>query len=211
MYYLGGMHIILNRCKSICFDSLLGVGCGNRRFFRGLASEYPDINTLGVGHAKQSVEMPREVSSYLDYEVIHFLGKGLYWRSATVTAIEVSECIFPGRMHAFISQMATVIERGRMTITVPHENKQIRDKYYQNFSEAGLAELLMPWFDLIVLLNRQLKLLITLELAVGGRDNHVEVMNSLLILNTLWEVYNQRYLYPRSESKYRRIVAVCEK
>jgi hypothetical protein len=205
------MYIILNRFESVCFDSLLGVGCGNGRFFRVLAGEHPDINTLGIGHAKQSVEMPREMSSYLGYEVVDFLGKDLYWRSDTVTAIEVPEYIPPGRMHAFISQMATVIEGGRMAITVPHENKQIRDKYYQDFSEAGLAELLIPWFDPVVILNRQLKLLIALELAVSGRDNHVEVMNSLLFLNTLWGLCNQRYLYAPSESQCRRIVAVCEK
>lgn len=28
-----GMDVILNRFESVCFDSLLGVGCGNGRFF----------------------------------------------------------------------------------------------------------------------------------------------------------------------------------
>jgi hypothetical protein len=196
----------------IClFDSLLDIRCGDRRLIQELAGEYLDINTLGVDYSKQPIEMPWRMSSCLGLEIVDFLERELNWQSDTVTAIEISEHISPDQMYAFISRMAdAVIERGRMVVTVSRENEQIQDKHYQHFSEAGLAELLIPWFDSVIPLNRQSKLFTALELAVGGRDNRI-VVNSPPILNALWGLYNQRYLYAPSESKCKRIAVVCEK
>jgi hypothetical protein len=155
--------------------------------------------------------MPWGMSSYLGLEVVDFLEGELHWQSDTVTGIKISEHIFPGQMHAFMSWMANaVIERRRMVVTVSRENEQIQDKQYQHFSEAGLAELSIPWFNSAVPLNRQSKVFTALKLAVGGRDSHV-VVNSPPILNALCGLYSQWYLYAPSESECKRITVVYER
>ncbi len=57
MHYLGGIQLVLEQINSYSFDSLIDVGCGDGRFLRELATEYPSVDTLGIDYSERSIAM----------------------------------------------------------------------------------------------------------------------------------------------------------
>jgi SAM-dependent methyltransferase len=213
MYYLGGIHVVLDQLEPWSFDSLINVGCGDGRFLRELAAKRPSVDTLDIDYSELSIAMARGMNPDLDYEVIDLLSEDVGRQFNVATAVEVLEHIPPDDLTTFVERIAgLLVEDGRFVLTVPHENKPVQDKHYQHFSAADLNPLLEPHFGSVgfVPFDKQSKVFTALELALGGRGNYF-VVNSPPIVNTLWRFYQRRYLYANSESNCRRIAAVCHR
>jgi 2-polyprenyl-3-methyl-5-hydroxy-6-metoxy-1,4-benzoquinol methylase len=213
MHYLGGMRVVLDQLAEWSFDSLVDVGCGDGRFLRELAENYPEVTALGVDYSERSIAMANGINPHLEYEVHNILEEDLDRRFDVATCIEVLEHIPPDDCAAFVAAIVdTLTDVGRLILTVPHSNKPVSDKHYQHFDSEILSELLEPHFDSVefVPFDRQSKLFTALELAIGGRGTHV-IVNSPPITNTLWKLYRRRYLYAPTEDDCRRIAAVCER
>jgi SAM-dependent methyltransferase len=213
MHYLGGIQLVLEQINSYSFDSLIDVGCGDGRFLRELATEYPSVDTLGIDYSERSIAMARGMNPDLNYKVINLISEDINKKFDIATCIEVLEHISPDDISTFISQIANlVINDGYLILTVPHKNKPVRNKHYQHFSLKDLESLLAPQFDIIecIPFDKQSKILTALEIALGGRGKHF-IINSPFIVNTLWKVYQRRYLYADSESNCRRIAVVCRR
>jgi SAM-dependent methyltransferase len=213
MYYLGGMRVVLDQLDSWAFDSLIDVDCGDVRFPRELAAERPSVDALGIDYSEQSIAMARGMNSDLDYAVIDLLSSDLSQEFDIATAVEVLEHIPPDNLPAFVSSITDVLaDDGRFVLTVPHENKPVQDKHYQHFSADDLESLLAPQFETVefVPFDKQSKVFTALELALGGSGRNF-VVNSPPIVDTLWKLYQRRYLYADSESNCRRIAAVCRR
>jgi 2-polyprenyl-3-methyl-5-hydroxy-6-metoxy-1,4-benzoquinol methylase len=213
MHYLGGMRVVLDQLEPWSFDSLIDVGCGDGRFLRELATERPSVDALGIDYSERSIAMARGMNPDLDYEVVDLLSDEVGREFDIATAVEVLEHIPPDDLPAFVSRIADLLtDDGRVVLTVPHENKPLQDKHYQHFSAADLESLLMPQFETVefVPFDKRSKVFTALELALGGRGRHF-VVNSPPVVDTLWKLYQRRYLYADSESNCRRIAAVCQR
>ncbi|WP_440989456.1 class I SAM-dependent methyltransferase [Haloarchaeobius baliensis] len=213
MHYLGGMRVVLDQLADWSFDSVVDIGCGDGRFLRELHDAYPAVESLGVDYSERSIAMAEGMNPHLDYEARNILEEELDREYDVATCIEVLEHIPPDDCPAFVAAIVdTLAPDGRLVLTVPHVNKAVADKHYQHFDAERLRSLLDPHFSDIefVPFDRQSKLFTVLELALGGRGNHV-IVNSPPITSRLWRLYRDRYLYASTEDDCRRIAAVCER
>lgn len=213
MHYLGGMRVVLDQLNGWSFDSLVDVGCGDGRFLRELAVNRPPVETLGIDYSKRSIEMARGMNPDLDYEVVDIFSDDVGQKFEVATAIEVLEHIPPKDLDRFVERITDLlVDDGRFVLTVPHTNKPVQDKHYQHFSSADLESVLDPLFDSVsfVPFDKKSKIFTALELALGGRGKHF-VVNSPLIVDSLWRLYKRRYLYADSEANCRRIAAICHR
>jgi SAM-dependent methyltransferase len=212
LHYLGGMRVVLDQLESHRFDSLIDVGCGDGRFLRELVGEYPGVDPLGVDYSERSIAMARAMNPDIDYEVRNVIEEPLDHEFDAATCVEVLEHVPPEDCDAFVATVADALAPGgRLVLTVPHSNKPVNDKHYRHFDSTDLSNLLSPHFETVefVPFDRRSKLLSGLELCLGGRGNHL-VINSPVITNALWRLYERRFLYAPDEDRCRRLAAVCE-
>ena len=149
----------------------------------------------------------------LNYKVTNLISGCINKRFDIATCIDVLEYMSPDDISTFISQIANlVINDGYLILTVPHKVKPVRNNHYQYFSLKDLESLLAPQFDIVecIPFDKQSEILTALEIALGGHGKHF-IINSPFIVNTLWKVYQRRYLYADSESNCRRIAVVCRR
>jgi SAM-dependent methyltransferase len=213
MHYLGGIRVVLDQLDPWSFDSLIDVGCGDGRFLRELLTKRPSVDAFGIDYSERPIAMARGMNPDLDFEVVDLLSEDVGREFDVATAVEVLEHIPPDDLPTFVARITDLlVDDGRFVLTVPHENKSVRDKHYQHFAAADLLHLLDPYFASVefVYFDKQSKLFTALELALGGRGNHF-VVNSPPVVDTLWRLYQRRYLYADSESNCRRIAVVCHR
>lgn len=213
MHYLGGMRVVLDQLEDWSFESVVDVGCGDGRFLRELHERYPSVASLGLDYSERSIPMANGMNPHLDYEARNILEEDIDRTFDVATCIEVLEHILPDDCGAFVEAVVDMMaDDGGLVLTVPHANKAVSDKHYQHFDSAKLRKLLGPHFETInfVPFDRQSKLFSALELAVGGRGGHI-IVNSPPIMNTIWKLYQRRYMYAPIEDDCRRIAAVCER
>lgn len=213
MHYLGGMRVVQDCLADIAFESLIDVGCGDGRFLREVRQEYPSVDVLGVDYSERSIAMARGMNPDIDYEVHDLLEESIDKTFDVVTSIEVLEHIPPEDCQEFITEMAQLVtDEGHLVLTVPHENKPVADKHYQHFTSDDLDMLIGDHFTSVeyVPFDRASKIFTSIELALGGRGNHV-VINTPLVVNAVWTLYQHRYLYAPDEGSCRRIAAICER
>lgn len=213
MHYLGGMQVVLDQLANWSFDSVVDIGCGDGRFLRELHDKYPDVELLGVDYSDRSIAMAEGMNPHLEYQSRNIIEEALDEEYDVATCIEVLEHIPREDCDEFVEAIVdTLVPAGKLVLTVPHVNKPVADKHYQHFNAAKLRSLLEPHFENVdfVPFDRRSKLFTVLELALGGRGNHV-IVNSPPITNTLWKLYRRRYLYAPTEDDCRRIAVICEK
>ena len=211
MHYLGGIRVVQDLLDESSFGSLIDVGCGDGRFLAELSRSRPDTRLLGVDYSERSVGMANGLNPQIDYKAINIIEEKLEEEFEVATAIEVLEHIEPRNCDAFVEAISEVlVDDGRLVLTVQHDNKSVSEKHYQHFDSTQLEELLDPYFSEIsfVPFDRQSKVFTALELAIGGRGNHL-IINTPVVTNTLWKLYTKRYMYAPTESSCRRIAAVC--
>ncbi|MDR9382699.1 MAG: class I SAM-dependent methyltransferase, partial [Natronomonas sp.] len=148
MHYLGGIRVVLDQLESWSFDSLIDLGCGDGRFLRELSTKRPSVDALGIDYSERSVAMARGMNPDLDYEVVDLLSEDVGREFEVATAVEVLEHIPPDDLPTFVARITDLlVDDGRFILTVPHENKPVRDKHYQHFAAADLLPLLDPSFE----------------------------------------------------------------
>lgn len=213
MHYLGGMRVVQDLLDEIAYSSLVDIGCGDGRFLSELSNSTQDTTLLGVDYSGRSIAMANGLNPHLDYEEMDIVEEELEREFDVATAIEVLEHIPPEECPEFVEAISDLLtDRGNLVLTVPHENKPVSDKHYQHFTSEKLQDLLEPHFSDIefVPFDRQSKIFTALELAIGGRGEHI-IINTPIITNSLWKLYKHRYLYASSEDSCRRIAAICSR
>lgn len=213
LHYLGGLRVVLDCLDDITYNSLIDVGCGDGRFLAELQDSEPDIEMFGIDYSERSIAMARGMNPDIEFAVRDLLKDGLNRTFDVVTSIEVLEHIPPADCPAFVEGVVDLLEEnGRFLLTVPHENKPVSEKHYQHFTSDQLEELLGQHFSNLefVPFDRASKVFTTVELALGGRGNHI-VINSPIVTNAVWNLYKWRYLYAPTESSCRRLAVVCHR
>lgn len=157
--------------------------------------------------------MVRGMNPDLDYEAIDLLSSDFPREFDVATAIKILERIRPDDLPAFVSSITDILaDDERFVLTVPDNISPAQGKQYQHFSADVFESLLEPQFETVefVPFDKQSKVFAALELALGGRGRHF-VVNSPPLVDTLWKLYQRRYLYADSESNCGRIAAVCRR
>ena len=212
-YYLGGIQVVLDQLKTITFNSLIDIGCGDGRFLREVSNFYPRTKLLGIDYSESAISLARAMNPHINYEVINLIETTLPEQFDVATLVEVLEHIPPTQVDSFLKSVADSInENGKLILTVPHANKPVQSKHYQHFTSSQLLSLLEPYFQDIIFIPfgvRSLVMAILLRI-LGGDGRNFIITNSRLV-SWFYKLYLNRYLYTDYESKCSRIAVVCRK
>lgn len=212
-YYFGGIKVVLDQLKTIKFNSLIDIGCGDGRLLREVSKVYTKKKLLGIDYSESAVSLARAMNPHINYEAINLIETNLTEQFDVATSVEVLEHIPPTQVDSFLKSVADSIhENGTLILTVPHTNKPVQSKHYQHFNSSQLFSLLEPYFqDLIFIPFGVRSLLMAILLRIfGGEGKHFIITNSQLV-TWFYRLYLNRYLYTDDESKCSRIAVVCRK
>lgn len=212
--YLGGMHLALDQLQGTDISSLVDIGCGDGRFLREVAGRYPNMRLLGVDASERAVRLAQALNPDLEYRALDIVRDGVTERFEAATLVEVIEHIPPDMLSQFIRAVAdTLVDNGRLVITVPHRNRPVIEKHYQHFDGEQLRSLLDPHFHDIRLIPFDVQPerapMMWLISRVLGAKGKLFLLTNRRLLYVLYRRYIRKYLYARSETECERIAAVC--
>lgn len=214
--YLGGMQVAFDLLTEQPFASLIDIGCGDGRFLREATSRFPGARLLGIDASERAVRLAQALNPDIEYRTRDLVHEGAGGRFDAATLIEVIEHITPQDLGGFLRAVAeSLVEGGRLVLTVPHRNKPIIEKHYQHFTGARLRELLTPYFADIRLVPfdveaRRAPLMWVIEHVLGAKGRWF-LFTQPRVLYLLYRLYLRRYLYAPDEQRCERIAVVCQK
>jgi cyclopropane fatty-acyl-phospholipid synthase-like methyltransferase len=211
--YLGGLIVALDLLQEHRFRTLLDVGCGDGRFLREAQKKHPDAEILGVDYSERAIQLAAALNPHISFVSINILDEPLNRSFDIATLIEVIEHIHPDQLELFMSRIAASLnDRGRIVLTVPHVNKPLLDKHYQHFDIELLLTCLRKYFRpgrIIPFDSNPLGLRLTARL-IGVRANNY-VITSKKVNRWFFKRYLTRYLYCKGEASCLRLACVATK
>ena len=211
--YLGGIKVVMDQLDDINFDSLIDIGCGDGRFLYELDKKYKSKELKGIDYSEKAILLAQSMTDNLCFKQKDILKEPIEKQNDVATAIEVLEHILPSNLSEFIEAIADSLSKeGYFIATIPHINKKVSDKHYQHFSSSKLEELLSPFFTNInfIPFDDRSIFMIQLNKILGGTGENFLITNST-INNWFFNLYLNRYLYAKSESRCLRIAVICQK
>lgn len=208
--YLGGLKVVLDQLEDLSFSSLVDIGCGDGRFLREMGERYPEKEVLGVDYSERAINLARAMNPDLVFEKRNIIEEPLAQSFDIATLIEVIEHIPPGQLDEFVEQVRKIIAPGGyLLVTVPHKNKDVKEKHYQHFEVESLKGALRPHFDEVEVepfdsLSRVVRIM---SLFLGGRGDNFVITNQTLN-RKLFSFYVSKFLYGVSRSKCGRLFAL---
>jgi SAM-dependent methyltransferase len=214
--YLGGIQLVLDQLAKTRFSSLIDIGCGDGRLLREIASHYAGKDLLGIDASSRAIQLAQALNPGIRYQATDLFKERIHEKFDVATLIEVIEHISPDDLPKFIHAVAdTLVEDGRLILTVPHENTPVTKKHYQHFNSTKLRTLLEPYFDDIAFIPFDIPasgspLMWLIQHILGPKGKFFLLTNARL-LYFFYAVYLKRYLYTMHESSCERIAVVCTK
>jgi SAM-dependent methyltransferase len=214
--YLGGMQVALDLLTEQPFVSLIDIGCGDGRFLCEVAGRFPGIRLLGIDASERAVQLAQALNPGIEYRACDIVHENVGGRFDAATLIEVIEHISPQDLGVFVRAVAeSLVDDGRLVLTVPHRNKPVIEKHYQHFTGTQLHELLTPYFSDIRIVPFDVKArrapLMWLIKRVLGAKGRWFLFTQPRVLYLLYRLYLRRYLYAPNEQCCERIAVACRK
>lgn len=140
--YLSYLDFIVGKIKSLNFESLLDVGCGDGRFLFELNKKVKNKNLEGVDYSENALAFARAFNDGLKfYQEDALAMTSVNKKFDVITLIEVLEHIHPENTNLLTEAVWHHLNNnGVLVITVPSYNTKINPKHYQHFSLAGLKK-----------------------------------------------------------------------
>ena len=210
-YYVG-LEYVIEKLDNVNFETLIDIGCGDGRFLYLLADKYNEKNLTGVDVSSSALSFARAFTDNIDFIEGNIIKDDLSQQYDIATLIEVLEHIPPNELPKFLEAVSEVLKnKGKVVITVPHENKSVNDKHYQHFTQSELRGTLTEVFGKIKIepFDRQSRLFWLITKVLGINGNNYLVTNET-INNWVYSFYKKFLLEVDSESNCERLFAYCE-
>lgn len=211
MHYLGGIEAVLAQVRKHDFNSLVDIGCGDGRFLREAAVEFPAKTLCGVDYSDRAIQLAQAMNPGLDFRCINIIHDHLNARFDIATMIEVLEHIPPDEVSHFLKAVSFHLnQNGVLVLTVPHENKRLQEKHYQHFSVESLVHALNESFivDKVVPFDRAPRFTSIVTRLLGYKGNNYVITNKE-IMNWAYKRVLKGCLEPQTEKKCSRLLAVA--
>ncbi|MCX8037560.1 MAG: class I SAM-dependent methyltransferase [Candidatus Sumerlaeia bacterium] len=206
--YLSYLRFVIGKIESQPFRSLLDVGCGDGRLLVELRARFPDRTLVGIDRSEAAIHFAQAFCPDVEWVCADFCGPlAMPQQFDVVTAVETLEHIPPESLAAFVEGLhRSLLPDGRLIVTVPTPNVPVPRKHYQHFTADSLQRALKPYFVMqdIAYLNRNARAVRGIEWLICNR---MFALQSRRLLNTLFRLYEKRYL-PASPSDAKRICVV---
>ncbi len=214
--YLGGIQLVLDQLAKMRFSSLIDIGCGDGRLLREIASHYGGKQLLGIDASARAIQLAQALNPGVRYQTINLTSERIPEKFDVATLIEVIEHILPDNLPEFMRAVAaTLVENGRLILTVPHENTPVTKKHYQHFNSTKLRTLLEPHFGDIAFIPFDVPAsrspFMWLIQRILGPKGKFFILTNARLLYLFYAAYLKRYLYAGNENRCERIAVICTK
>jgi len=212
IHYLGGIDIVLSSLAKQPFSSLIDIGCGDGRLLREINKRFPGNRLQGIDYSSRAINLARAMNPDLSYNTIDICSIDTPENTFdVVTLVEVLEHIPTDSADVFLKSLSTYQRPGgKLILTVPHKNKPLQTKHYQHFDSDNLIELISPYYIVedIIFFDKLSRIFSRVSNYLLG--NNFFILNNRILLNTIFNIYRNKYLLCR-ESCCGRICLVCQK
>ena len=209
--YISYIAFVLEQLKSIEFQSLLDVGCGDGKLLYETQQAFKDKELIGVDFSETAIRLAQAMSPSVEYvygDITDetFLNK----KYDVVTLVETLEHIPPVEIENFLQGVHYYLEdNGLLIITVPSKNVKLNPKHYQHFNLDSLSESVKPFFKIrdYYYIN---KISFKTRWVERILANRFFILNNQPMLNRVYRYYVNN-LFRAEEHDSKRICAICEK
>lgn len=209
--YASYISFIVDKLKSLSFDSLIDVGCGDGKFLSELDKRIPGKILSGVDYSRRAIGLAKIVSPGIDYTYGDISAeetiKNIF---DAATLIETLEHIHPNKINAFISSIARILKKdGLLIVSVPSIIEKPDSHHFQHFDENKLINYFSKHFKCneIHYINKSSK---NVERLSKIFTNKYFILNNKRMKNHLYNYYLKKFLLAK-KSNGRRIVAIFRK
>ncbi|MFH0852542.1 MAG: class I SAM-dependent methyltransferase [bacterium] len=206
--YLSYLGFILDKIKSLKFDSLLDIGCGEGRFLCEINQKIPGKGLAGIDPSERSVSFAKAFNPGLEFICGNIQTVNLQKKFDVITLIEVLEHIRPEETLNFLKALRDHMDNsGFLMLSVPSDNMELNPKHYQHFNARSLKNTLAGIFKIeeIFYLNKKS---FKTDIVSGLLSNRFYVLNNKTLLKILYSFY-LRNLLAASEKNAKRLCAIC--
>jgi len=193
--YIGGIKLVLSILEGINFESLVDIGCGDGRFLREVNKRYRGKVLLGIDYSLRAIHLARAMNPDLNYECMDICKeKSVKQIFDVVTLVEVLEHIPIDLINDFTHNLAGFQKTGgKLIITVPHKNKSVQAKHYQNFDTVTLRKLTETYYEVENIIFFDKISPIFRRLMKGFLHNSIFILNNHFLLDTLFKIYLRHF------------------
>jgi 2-polyprenyl-3-methyl-5-hydroxy-6-metoxy-1,4-benzoquinol methylase len=211
LVYLAYLRFVIGLIRSLPFDSLLDIGCGDGRLLCELCALYPDKILVGIDTSESAIRYARALSPNVEYVCGDVVRAGELKREFDIaTAIEVLEHVPPEQVGDFLRGIHERLKPdGVLIVTVPSANVPVARKHYRHFDLESLRAILSPRFTVSEhhFLNKTSRAAKYIKRLLVNRWF---ILNHRRLLNWLYRYY-EKHLLEADERTAKRICAVCRK
>ena len=199
---------LVGRAKTVQFQSILDLGCGDGRLCAELQKAYPSARIVGVDVSQRAIAFARAFAPDCEFHCADTTSSGAASGPFDIIfMVEVLEHIEPRNVHSFLDSAGRrLASDGHLFLTVPSSNVPVSEKHFQHFSPSTLEQTLSSHFVVreIVPLNR-----ITFWEQIMTRmlGNRFFILSNPRLLNAMFRAYERRCL-SASPGNCRRLLAI---
>jgi SAM-dependent methyltransferase len=191
--YLTYLDAVLARIRSLPFDSLLDVGCGDGRLLSDLNRLIPGRRYCGIDTSERAIAFARLFVG-CDVSLVHGnIVTAELGQYNVLTLVEVLEHIPPQENGDFVKALWRKSQPNAMLlVTVPSCRDAVTSKHYQHFDRDKLESVLLPYFrsqDICYLNQIGPTRMITKLMA-----NRVFSLNLSWALRQVYRIYSQKFV-----------------
>jgi 2-polyprenyl-3-methyl-5-hydroxy-6-metoxy-1,4-benzoquinol methylase len=212
IHYVSTIEYLLHRLRSLQWQSVIDIGCGDGRMSRELALHFPEHKVTGIDYSDRAIMLAQAMNA--DLPGLHFEKRDIIAdihpaKHDAMILMEVLEHIPPSDTPAFVAALhRQLVPGGHLLLTVPHINKPVEYKHYRHFDSASLRLALGPNFEILELVpferhNLHQRLL---RFILGNR---YFILNHRGMLNRLYDHYRRRLFACRHEDECQRLFVLA--
>ena len=149
--YISAIEFVLKKIKENAdnINSIADIGCGDGRLTKELATEFPNKEIIGVDYSQKAINLAKALNPNVNFIRKDIINDKLWNHFDAITLIEVFEHIPKELCKNFVKSLHNLLtEKGKIFLTVPHENKKLSYKHYQHFNQASLINYFKDLFNI---------------------------------------------------------------
>ena len=152
--YLFTQDLIMSKLRSLDFESLIDIGCGDGKIAMEILKEFPGKTVCGVDYSHKAIAWAQLLEPQINFYAQDISQQQLEKQFDIGCLVEVIEHIPTTDLPEFLRAVASTIKNnGHLIVTVPHRNAPKPRKHFQHFTKQSLANAMSERFTLKEMLH----------------------------------------------------------
>jgi SAM-dependent methyltransferase len=195
--YISAIEFVLKKMKETSYNlhNIADVGCGDGRLTKELTKEFPNNSVLGIDYSQKAINLAKALNTSTEFIRKDIVNENLDTTFDAITLIEVFEHIPISLCDDFVRALHDLLnEKGKIFLTVPHQNKKLSYKHYQHFNQESLINYFKNLFkiDEIVFFDKQTRWTKIIDMVL---INKYFILNNKRLNNYLYNIYKRKFFF----------------